>query len=66
MYICICNNVTDRDIKNLVNNNITSIEDIQRITNAGNRCGKCIHTLKEVIIEYKEENKSMLIHTVSV
>lgn len=60
MYICICNKVTDKDIKILVDNGVSNIEEIKKITNAGNQCGKCVHTLKEVIIEMKEEKELLI------
>lgn len=60
MYICICNKVTDKDIRTLVDNGICNIEEIRKITNAGNQCGKCTHTLKEVVIEMKEEKELLI------
>lgn len=42
MYVCVCKAVSDRDIKKLVNEGASSVEDVARCTGAGTQCGSCI------------------------
>jgi bacterioferritin-associated ferredoxin len=44
-------------LKNLVDaiveNNITTVEQLTEITGAGNICGACIYELEEIVEKYK-------------
>jgi bacterioferritin-associated ferredoxin len=41
MYVCICNAVTDRDIRNAAREGVESFEQLQSRTGCGNCCGCC-------------------------
>jgi len=41
MYICICNAVTDRDIKQAVDDGANCMSHLQERLNVGRCCGKC-------------------------
>ena len=43
MYICICNNVTDKDIANAVEKGCHSLESLQHHTQLGTQCGRCVN-----------------------
>ena len=40
--VCICNSVTEREIKSVLKKGAISTTDIQRITRAGTSCGRCL------------------------
>ncbi|WP_407304109.1 (2Fe-2S)-binding protein [Acinetobacter sp.] len=46
MIICICSNVTEKEIKQLFP---LSLEDIMMTTAAGMCCGGCLESLQEII-----------------
>ena len=50
MKICICNNISDKEIKELLSNKKT-IEQILEITQVGSDCGVC---LKDAIRRMKD------------
>ncbi|ODP96793.1 MULTISPECIES: bacterioferritin-associated ferredoxin [Salinivibrio] len=50
MFVCICHAVSDKTIKQLVNQQgVTSIRELRRLTPLGSQCGKCVRQAKEVI-----------------
>jgi bacterioferritin-associated ferredoxin len=55
MYICICNGVTDNDIKQAANNGVSSFRELRNCTGAGTQCGKCVTQAKTVLKEAREE-----------
>lgn len=53
MYICICNAVTDSQIKNALDEGATCVADLNKSLSVGSCCGKCIRTARQVIKEYR-------------
>lgn len=51
MYVCICNAVTDRQIKTAVQEGHGTFKKIQQRLAVGTCCGKCESHAKEVILE---------------
>ena len=51
MYVCICNQVTDREIRDAVFAGATRLRDIQRDLGVATGCGKCARTAKCVLRE---------------
>lgn len=53
MYTCICNRVSDNEIRKIIeNNSISSITQLTKFTLVGNTCGNCINHAKEIINSY--------------
>jgi bacterioferritin-associated ferredoxin len=46
MIICICNAVSDRQIKSAVKNGAASLRDLTRELGVGTCCGKCVPEAK--------------------
>ena len=57
MYVCICNAVTDRQIKTAVQEGHGTFEKIQQQLNVGTCCGQCEPHAREVILEAKNEKR---------
>ena len=51
MYICICHEVTDREIKHAANNGASSIKDLRESLNVGMTCGRCADCAKGLLKE---------------
>jgi len=54
--ICICNQVTDKQIRRGVEQGICSFESLSAELNVGTCCGKCKSCAKKVLREALQEN----------
>ncbi|MGE0172097.1 MAG: bacterioferritin-associated ferredoxin [Oligoflexales bacterium] len=55
MYVCLCENVREKQVKEILDKNGESIKlkDVQKICAAGTNCGGCIPHLKQVFERLK-------------
>jgi len=51
--ICACKNITDKDIENFVRTGGKGFEALQKKTNLGTACGKCLKDAKELLHGYE-------------
>lgn len=64
MYICICKNVTDRQIRQAVyHRDVSSIRELRQCLGACDQCGKCVRDAKEVIRDAANEKLLMETHS---
>ena len=49
MFVCICNGVTDGEIRQAVDEGAASVRDINKTMSVGNCCGKCTPVARQVI-----------------
>lgn len=49
MYVCLCNAVTDRHIREAVADGCGSMRDLQTTLGVAARCGKCAPCAREVL-----------------
>ncbi|TYL48188.1 (2Fe-2S)-binding protein [Marinomonas sp. IMCC 4694] len=49
MYICICNKVSDRDLKASINEGATTMRELYKAHNIGSQCGKCCQCAKTIL-----------------
>ena len=52
MYICICEQVTDRQIKNAIENGATSMCKLRKELGVASQCGKCGRCAKAMLDEH--------------
>ncbi len=52
MYVCICNEVTDKAIKHAATSGACSMKDLRHSLNVGTACGRCTSCAKELLKEY--------------
>lgn len=57
MFVCICNGVTDSDIRDAVDDGADSIRDLNKTMSVGNCCGKCTRVARQVINSHLEEKE---------
>jgi bacterioferritin-associated ferredoxin len=54
MIVCVCNNISDREIRQAVDMGITSMADLYKELGVGTCCGKCVSYAREVLHERLE------------
>ena len=59
MYICLCNAVTERDIRTCCEQDgACSLRDLERCLGVGLNCGRCRPAAKEILNESRVEDSS--------
>jgi bacterioferritin-associated ferredoxin len=56
MYICICNAVTDRDIRRCAERGACSLRELRDELGVATNCGKCTQAAKAVLREVRSQN----------
>ncbi|WP_071825398.1 bacterioferritin-associated ferredoxin [Xenorhabdus poinarii] len=52
MYVCLCNAVSDKTIRNAVHQrHVRSIRELRNFVPVGSDCGKCIRQAREILNE---------------
>ncbi len=51
MYVCLCNNVTDRDIRKAVRSGCRRLEDLSAELGVATNCGSCADLAEELLAE---------------
>lgn len=49
MYVCICQGITDKQIKAAVSEGATSLEDLRTRLSVANCCGQCSQVAQQII-----------------
>jgi len=57
MYICVCNAVTDREIRTAVAAGCRSFSEIQRELGVATGCGKCEPCVREILADGTSERR---------
>lgn len=52
MYICICRQVTDKQIESAIQTGANTIEAIQNTLGASSECGNCMDCIRDMIDEH--------------
>ncbi|RJG02160.1 (2Fe-2S)-binding protein [Noviherbaspirillum sedimenti] len=60
MIVCVCNNVSDRKIRQAADEGMTTLADLRKHLDVGTCCGKCHSCAKQVLRECRETKPSML------
>ncbi|MDT8438627.1 MAG: (2Fe-2S)-binding protein [Wenzhouxiangellaceae bacterium] len=61
MYVCVCNAVTDGQIRSLARRGVDSIEELRALTNCSGTCGQCLEHAEEVLAQALAERRMPLI-----
>jgi bacterioferritin-associated ferredoxin len=51
MYICLCHAVTDHQIRQAVQEGVSSLRQMQLCLRVGTNCGKCIPSARQLVKE---------------
>jgi len=63
MYICICNAVTDTDIRQAVDEGVRNLKQLRQATGCANTCGSCSEAATEVLqqaLSTKRNSRNLL------
>ncbi|MGV7210908.1 bacterioferritin-associated ferredoxin [Oxalobacteraceae bacterium A2-2] len=52
MIVCLCNNISDREIRQAVDLGLTTMAELRRDLGVATCCGKCHSCAKEVLNEH--------------
>ena len=58
MYVCICNEVTDREIKQETSKGACSMKDLRNSLNVATSCGRCASCAKGLLKEYLSASRA--------
>lgn len=53
--VCICNLVTEDEIKAVLEKGAKIAEDVQKFTRAGTSCGRCLPEIDELVETHKKK-----------
>jgi bacterioferritin-associated ferredoxin len=57
MYVCVCNAVTDSDIRDAVNDGVRTLGQLKQTTGCGKTCGSCKDMAVEVLQQALTERR---------
>ena len=59
MYVCICNGVTDHQIREVAEAGCSSVAELTMRTGAGASCGSCLNLLAEMIDDVQAARRAL-------
>lgn len=65
MIVCVCNNISDKQIRRAVDDGMTSMRELRAQLDVGTCCGKC-HTCAKSVLRECLNNKNHTHHTMQV
>jgi bacterioferritin-associated ferredoxin len=60
MYICLCEAVSDKTIKQAMNAGCQSVKEIRHATGAASKCCKCVPMIQEILTEHVSTRASFV------
>ena len=54
MIVCVCNNISDREIRQAVDLGLTTMAELREDLGVATCCGKCASCAKQVLAEHLE------------
>ena len=58
MYVCICNAITDKQIRKAAESGVTSLWELQKKLGVASNCGKCRETAVDILREHSHPESS--------
>ncbi len=52
MYVCICRQITDNQIKDMCRDGVSSMDDLRSRSGVASECGKCGKLAQSIVKEY--------------
>ncbi len=59
MIVCVCNNVSDKNIRHAVASGATSMSELRADLDIGTCCGKCVSCARSVLRECMEKTHAL-------
>ena len=54
MIVCVCNNISDREIRKAIELGLTSMDELNRDLGVATCCGQCASYAEEVLVAHLE------------
>lgn len=51
MYVCVCNAITDREVREAVSKGAKSLRQLRAALPLGSNCGRCIESVREIVAD---------------
>jgi bacterioferritin-associated ferredoxin len=58
MYVCICNAITDKQIRQAARSGVSSLWELQKELGVASNCGKCRETAVDILREHARPESS--------
>ncbi len=58
MIVCVCNNISDREIRQAVDLGLSSMAELRRDLGVATCCGKCASCAKQVLADHLEAQQA--------
>ena len=58
MYVCVCNAITDKQIRKAAKAGAESVWDLQRELGIATGCGSCLETASEILQETRRQTRT--------
>jgi bacterioferritin-associated ferredoxin len=59
MYVCLCNSVTDREIRSAVREGVCSMRELRAQLGVASNCGKCAQCACDILNETLEDSTTI-------
>jgi bacterioferritin-associated ferredoxin len=57
MYVCLCNGITDRAVREAAKSGARDLADLQAMTGCATNCGSCADVAMQVLHEARRETR---------
>lgn len=57
MYVCLCNGITDRAIREAADRGARDLTDLQALTGCASSCGSCADVALQVLHEARQQTR---------
>jgi bacterioferritin-associated ferredoxin len=52
MYVCVCRAVTDKDIRNAMEEGATTVRELKEKLKVTESCGSCLETVRDLVKQH--------------
>ena len=63
MIVCVCNNISDREIRQAADLGLASMGELRRDLGVGTCCGKCVSCARQVLRDHIEKTGATITTT---
>ncbi|MDT8448706.1 MAG: (2Fe-2S)-binding protein [Wenzhouxiangellaceae bacterium] len=60
MFVCVCNAVSDREIRDLARRGVDSLEELKMLTGCGDCCGQCADEAETLLVSARRAEGPVL------
>ena len=57
MYVCVCNAITDKQIRKAAESGVRNVRDLQRQLGVATGCGSCMEAASDILRESRQQSR---------